>query len=110
MLKKISNKLFLIKQKRALLKEKKRLEKDLEQTKKFPQFGDSEEANASEVELFEKYKGLEKRLKAQLEEVKKALERMEKGKYGVCEQCKGLIEDGRLKAYPAAATCVKHSK
>lgn len=109
MLKKISNKLFEIRQKRALLKEKKRLESELAIARKFPQFGDSEEANASEVEVFEGLKGLEKKIKIQLEEIKKALGRMEKGKYGLCENCKEKIEIGRLKAYPAASTCVQCS-
>lgn len=109
MLKKISNKLFLLKQKSALLKEKQRLEKELEVVGKFPQFGNSEEDNAQEVEIFEGYKGMETGMKNLLKEVKTALNRMDKDKYGICEVCKNPIEHGRLEAFPAASTCVADS-
>lgn len=109
MLRKISNKLFQLKQKSTLLKEKQRLEKELEMVRKFPQFGNSEEDNAQEVEAFEGYKGLETGMKNLLKEVKSALAKMDKGKYGICEICKIPIEQGRLEAFPAASTCVEHS-
>jgi len=109
MLRKISNKLFLLKQKSALLKEKQRLEKELEMVRKFPQFGNSEEDNAQEVEAFEGYKGLETGMKNLLKEIKHALARMDKDKYGICEICKNPIEHDRLEAFPAASTCVKDS-
>lgn len=37
-----------------------------------------------------------------------ALERVEKGTYGVCEVCNEPIEPARLDADPAARTCMKH--
>lgn len=105
MIKKIANKLFLLKQKSALLKEKQRLEKELNLIRKFPQFGDSDEDNAQEVETFEGYKGLEKGMASLLKEVSRALGKLEKGTYGICEVCKNPIEQGRLQAFPAARTC-----
>ncbi len=107
MIKKIANKLFLIKQKSALLKEKQRLEKELDLIRKFPQFGDSDEDNAQEVETFEGYKGLEKGMDKLLKEVNRALDKLEKNTYGICEICKKPIETGRLQAFPVARTCVE---
>src|SRR5215831_8804387 len=41
-----------------------------------------------------------------LEEVDKALERVEAGSYGVCEECHGQVEAGRLLADPLARFCL----
>ena len=49
---------------------------------------------------------LEKRYK----EVALALQNIEKGTYGICEQCETPIPLKRLLANPAARTCVTHSK
>jgi DnaK suppressor protein len=35
-----------------------------------------------------------------------ALERVERGTYGVCESCGREVEEGRLEARPAATTCI----
>jgi len=110
MLKKIAEKLFLIKQKSQLSKEKKRVENELKIIEKFPSYGEKEEENAQEVEEFEGYLGLRsgaRNLKAQIE---KALIKMQKGTYEKCDICKGQIEHGRLEAFPAAATCVGCSR
>ena len=39
-------------------------------------------------------------------EVEAALERVEDGTYGVCEQCGGPIGEARLEALPATRTCI----
>lgn len=109
MLKKISDKLFLLKQKSILLKEKKRLDNELKIIEQFPNYGDKEEENALEVEEFEGYLGLRQGARNLYKQTVKALKRMDEGKYGVCEVCKGPIEHGRLEAFPAATTCVEHS-
>ena len=101
---------FLKKQKTILLKEKGKLEKELKKADKFPQYGSSEEANSNEVTEFTEQQGLEKDLKVMLTDVLEALSRMEKGEYGVCKKCSKPIAKNRLKAFPAAVTCVKHSK
>lgn len=36
-----------------------------------------------------------------------ALQRVEEGTYGVCQECGGRIEPARLRALPEAETCVK---
>lgn len=42
-------------------------------------------------------------------EIEAALERMEKGTYGKCEECGELIPFDRLEANAAAKTCVAHA-
>lgn len=48
-------------------------------------------------------------LEDRYEEVEEALERMDHGAYGICEACGEPIPVERLKANPAAATCIKHA-
>jgi RNA polymerase-binding protein DksA len=48
-------------------------------------------------------------MQARHREIKDALERMEKGTYGVCEVCDQPIDFDRLEANPAAKTCVEHA-
>ncbi|OKI54582.1 TraR/DksA family transcriptional regulator [Streptomyces sp. MJM1172] len=42
-----------------------------------------------------------------LEELARALERLEQGLYGLCENCGGAIPPERLEIRPAATTCVR---
>lgn len=110
MLEKITDKLFMIKQKGTLAKEKKRLEQELKIIERFPQYGDKEEENAMEVEQFEGYRGLRTGARNLYKQTEKALEKMKKGTYGQCDVCQGQIEKGRLEAFPAATTCVECSR
>jgi RNA polymerase-binding transcription factor DksA len=41
-------------------------------------------------------------------DVADALEKVDNGLYGLCEECDEPIELARLKANPAARTCIKH--
>lgn len=109
MIKKISEKLFFLKQRATLLTEKKKLEEELKKGKKFPQYGDSEDDNAQEVEEFAGYKGVEKRITNLLGDVNSALYKLEKKQYGICEKCQNPIEKARLQAFPSAPTCVNCS-
>ncbi len=43
---------------------------------------------------------------AMLKEVERAIERVQRGTYGVCEHCGGPIPEERLRALPSAALCV----
>lgn len=53
-------------------------------------------------------------LVAELEErhidVTEALEKIEQGTYGLCEECNDPIPLERLKANPAARTCIEHTR
>ena len=52
--------------------------------------------------------GIADKLESQLAEVRAALERIEKGTYGICEVCGEPIEPGRLEANPSARQSIKH--
>lgn len=52
---------------------------------------------------------IEESLEDKLETVVVALERIKKGKYGICSVCKEEIGESRLKANPAATQCIKHA-
>ncbi len=43
-------------------------------------------------------------------QIKKALDRVKKGKYGICEDCNKMIDTDRLAIYPEATKCVKCEK
>jgi RNA polymerase-binding transcription factor DksA len=49
-------------------------------------------------------------LEARHGEVEEAIERVEQGIYGMCEACGKTIPINRLKANPAARTCVEHAE
>lgn len=105
-LKRLTNKIFELKQKNILNKELKRLDEQYRLTRNFPEYGTSEDDNVQEVERVQENLGLQRNLKNMIRDVKIALRKIDKGKYGICEECKNQIEEGRLKAYPAAALCV----
>jgi len=44
-------------------------------------------------------------LEERLRKIEKALKKIEKGNYGLCEECGQKIEDTRLKIDPAAELC-----
>lgn len=110
MLQEISNKLFILKQKKILEEELKRLEDQYKLTRTFPEYGTSEDENVQEVERFQENLSLQKNLKNLIKDTKSAIKSIEKNKYGLCESCGEQIEQGRLKIYPAASLCVSCSK
>jgi RNA polymerase-binding transcription factor DksA len=78
--------------------------------------GGMEVDTADENEVADKMEELEEnelilqQLEKQLEEVNGALERVEKGTFGICEVDGGPIEKERLEASPSAKTCKQHMK
>ena len=48
-------------------------------------------------------------LENQLNEVNAAIDRIEKGTYGICEKCNQPIEIERLEANPSARVSIKHA-
>lgn len=71
----------------------------------FPQFGDDEDENAAEVAAFEGNLYLEETLETSLEMINRALKKIDKGTFGICEKCDNQIDEGRLKAMPTATRC-----
>lgn len=43
-------------------------------------------------------------------QIKKALDRIKKGKYGVCEDCGKMIDTDRLAIFPEATMCISCEK
>jgi len=68
--------------------------------------GNLEEA-ADEVEEYSNTIHVEFSLETQLKNVNDALERIEKGAYGVCEKCNNAISIERLKISPEARLCIQ---
>jgi DnaK suppressor protein len=63
---------------------------------------------ADSIQEFEENSAVEVELEARLMEIDAALTRIEVNSYGACRVCKNPIEETRLKANPAAATCITH--
>jgi DnaK suppressor protein len=68
-------------------------------------FGKREEEATETLEL-EKRLTLENRIRQELAAVEHALEKFEKGKYGLCENCGQPIDPERLEVRPQASLCM----
>lgn len=68
--------------------------------------GDKDE-EADEVQEYDNMLSLEHTLELKLKDVNGALEKIEKGNYGICENCGKEITKERLLACPEAKTCLK---
>jgi RNA polymerase-binding protein DksA len=69
-------------------------------------FGKREEEATETLEL-EKRLTLENRIRKELAAVEHALEKIEKGTYGICDNCGEPINVERLEALPQASLCMK---
>lgn len=101
---------FIAGRKRALLAEKRRLESEIAESKKFEEYGTSQDDSAQEVQSFEEHQSVKSNLEPLLAEVKVALAKIDDGTYGRCAMGPEEIERERLEAFPAAALCMKHQK
>jgi len=104
---------FFEKLKERLLLEKDFLEKQIKELEKFPSFGEgkfSDEKEADEAEEYSTYLGLKEAVKERLERVNKALEKMEKGNFGICEGCGKKIGMEKLWANSATRFCKNCAK
>lgn len=108
--------------KERLLKEKARLEKDIKEieigivdnTQSEFSGENSYEDNFADIgtATFERERdlSLERNTKDILGRVNQALEKMNKGTYGVCAHCGDEIDPARLKALPYVDLCIKCKK
>jgi len=74
---------------------------------KFPDFGDKEDENAKEIADYTDNLSIEFSLEKTLRDIKKALDRIDKGNYGICKYCGKPIPEERLMARPASSACVE---
>jgi len=105
--------------KALLLKEKAELEENLARIARpvdkekgdyettFGEVGADREDNTTEVEQYTDNLPVELTLEKNLQNVISALDRIEKGTYGFCENCQKEIDTERLRANPSARTCIK---
>jgi DnaK suppressor protein len=68
-------------------------------------FADSGQVAAEQGEAME----LANRLRDQLTDVQRALDKLDAGTYGRCEICETSIDDDRLEAMPATRYCIEHA-
>jgi DnaK suppressor protein len=54
-------------------------------------------------------KVLASQLRSELDEVERALAKLDDGTYGRCETCSEPIAEARLEAMPAARFCIQHA-
>jgi len=100
---------------RRLKEERERLGKALEQlrasapavgeTREGSPYGKKEEGATEAFEL-EKRLALERRVSGLLSEVEHALQKLEKGTYGLCDICGQSVEMARLEVLPQANLCL----
>ncbi len=114
---------FVEKMKKRLEDEKARLERDLgdiarqdpknpgHYETKYPESSsNSDDDNALEIAEFTDDLSLEAKLETELRDVTKAIESIEKGKYGICKYCGKEIDEKRLEARPASSSCISCKK
>jgi DnaK suppressor protein len=114
---------FIQKMQLQLEEEKKRIEKELSQfahrnsnttiaefETNFPNMGDKEDENASEVAQFSDNLSLEDELEKGLRDIESALELIKKGTYGTCKYCGQKIDERRLIARPTSSSCIQCKK
>ncbi|MFA6159904.1 MAG: TraR/DksA C4-type zinc finger protein [Parcubacteria group bacterium] len=104
--------------KAMLLREKEDLEKNLGRIAKpinkeegdyetsFEELGTDKDDNATEVDQYSQNLSVENSLEKQLQDVLDALEKMEKGTYGKCENCDKDVPLERLRVNPSARVCL----
>lgn len=80
---------------------------------RFPFFGLSrshKDEGAEEIEEYENLLPVEHTLELRLKDVNHALNKIKKGTFGQCENCKKKIEIKRLEVIPEARLCLDCSK
>src|SRR3712207_4358868 len=66
--------------------------------------------DASELFLRERNLAVANDLRQELDDIERALTRIENGAYGQCEVCGEAINPERLEARPAATYCIRHQR
>lgn len=73
----------------------------------FPDYGEKPDENAQEIGEYSTNLATEKVLEDTLRDINNALDRIEKGTYGICKYCKKPIGKKRMLARPVASACVE---
>lgn len=73
----------------------------------FESIGEDNDDNATEVDQYTQNLSVESSLEKQLQDIIDALEKMETGAYGICENCQKEIPLERLMVNPSAKLCIE---
>ena len=98
---------------RALKREKAQLLDELQKQQvqqDHPTTGNHMADDATDVAEQAKTLALRTHLEGMLKEVDRAMARLDKGTFGLCEKCGKPIGDERLKAMPWVTLCIEHAK
>lgn len=98
-----------------LRREDKKIQAELEQIKKEDPFADTDRINDNadaSTEVMEqeghfRVEVIKREMQKTLIRIRKAMSKINLGKYGVCEHCNGMIDTDRLAIMPTAEFCVK---
>jgi len=113
---------FLEKIEKKLLANKIELEKKLgkiadkdpnaegEYDAKYVDVGSEEDDNVHEIEVYEVNKVTEENLEKELRDINSALDRLKKGKYGICKYTNKPINKKRLLARPTSSASIEAKK
>jgi len=96
---------FITEMKIRLEAEKKRLKRELGQTSDFPEYGRSDEDNATEIADYQATASASNAIIERLRNVQTALDRINDGTYGITDNGETIPEE-RLRANPAATTII----
>ena len=110
---------YLASQKKKLIQYQQNLEAELSRIAKkdkegyrptFPKYGSKEEDNILEMEDFAENLSIRQKLSQFLRRTRRAIKKINKNRYGICEKCKKPIKKERLDVYPLAPECIKCAK
>ncbi len=117
------NKAFIDEMRDKLEEEKAKLENELSQfahrnpkatgtdfDTRFPEYGDDEDENASEIADYSNNLSLERELEKALRDVESAIKRINKNIYTECKYCGSEISEARLRARPTSTSCIACKK
>ncbi len=96
---------------RSLLELEERLEKELSEIPEIINYGDEadqEEEEADESVAADEQTGIRNEIRSRLEDVRVSLRKIEKGTFGICEECGTEIEKEILKIVPESRLCRTH--
>lgn len=101
---------FINKQKVRIQERMSMLKKVIADNSVVDDIGSADEDNAYEFEQFQKKQAIAEEMRGELDNLHKALRKIEDGNYGLCRICSNPIEKGRLQAYPEADLCATHAQ
>lgn len=96
--------------KEKLEKERKAIEKEIKSLAVPPEFGNETDEEADETEQFGTNLGIQQVLRNKLENINETLQKIEQGKYGICERCGKKISWLLLRIEPTSRLCRKCKK